>query len=376
MWNIKSKRLWWLLLIPVSLLVLITGRQSTGFVEVYRKYFPFSHLARLYSRAVGIIPFSVAELSVFAAGFAAVVLIIYFIVQLVVRKEKKKLILQSLVNIAVVGSVLFSVFVLFCGIYYYRAGIADYLGYEVKESSTEELYQVCMELAEQANTLSEEVSYNGDFSDIAAKTRNAYQNLGSRHAVFRGVYGKPKPVFLSKYMSYTEIVGIFIPFTMEANVNTDVVPYNIPSNACHEMAHMYGFMKEDEAGYIAYLACMASDEKEFQYSGTMHALISCKNALYGDDLELWAKVNDSLSERVKEDLRENSLYWEEIRRSDTGKAVAQAAEKVNDTYLKINGQKSGVKSYGKMVDLLLAQYRSEREKSENSALQQEGYSLR
>lgn len=33
------------------------------------------------------------------------------------------------------------------------------------------------------------------------------------------------------------------------------------------------------------------------------------------------------------------------------------AAKVNDSYLKSNRQEDGVKSYGRMVDLLLADYR-------------------
>jgi len=33
---------------------------------------------------------------------------------------------------------------------------------------------------------------------------------------------------------------------------------------------------------------------------------------------------------------------------------------VNDTYLKANNQSDGVKSYGKVVDLLLAWYRTQK----------------
>ena len=40
--------------------------------------------------------------------------------------------------------------------------------------------------------------------------------------------------------------------------------------------------------------------------------------------------------------------------------VAEVSNKVNDTYLKVNKQEDGVKSYGRMVDLLLAQYREGR----------------
>ncbi len=36
---------------------------------------------------------------------------------------------------------------------------------------------------------------------------------------------------------------------------------------------------------------------------------------------------------------------------------AEVANQMNDTYLKINDQEEGVRTYGRMVDLMLAHYR-------------------
>ena len=55
---------------------------------------------------------------------------------------------------------------------------------------------------------------------------------------------------------------------------------------------------------------------------------------------------------VEEDLRLNREFW---ARYD-GK-IAEVSNKVNDTYLKANGQKEGVKSYNRMVDLIVAYYK-------------------
>jgi len=40
--------------------------------------------------------------------------------------------------------------------------------------------------------------------------------------------------------------------------------------------------------------------------------------------------------------------------------MAETAEKVNDTYLKANNQTDGTQSYGRVVDLLLAEYRQKK----------------
>jgi hypothetical protein len=44
--------------------------------------------------------------------------------------------------------------------------------------------------------------------------------------------------------------------------------------------------------------------------------------------------------------------------SKTVQTVREVSSKVNDTYLKVQGQSQGVRSYGRMVDLLLAERRA------------------
>jgi hypothetical protein len=155
-------------------------------------------------------------------------------------------------------------------------------------------------------------------------------------------------------MSQTEITGIFFPFTMEANVNVDVPDYSIPVTMLHELAHLRGFMREDEANFIAYLAGIKSDNVELNYSGTMLALIIAGNALYDQSPELYFEIRKGYSDGVINDIRANSMYWQQYE--DT--VVSTISNKINDTYLKVNAQADGVKSYGRMLDLLLANYRS------------------
>ena len=63
---------------------------------------------------------------------------------------------------------------------------------------------------------------------------------------------------------------------------------------------------------------------------------------------------DALDERAWVDLRGNNEFW---ARYD-GKA-AEVSNQLNDTYLKINSQADGVKSYGRVVDLMLAYARKQ-----------------
>jgi hypothetical protein len=249
------------------------------------------------------------------------------------------------------------------GINYYRKSFTYYSGLEIQESSIEELYSVTEDLANTANELRKEVpktDENGVFQlsknvyEIASISNKAFQSLSKEYPVLSGYYGSPKPVLISKAMSSTEITGIFIPFTMEANVNVDVPDYSIPATMLHELAHLRGFMREDEANYIAYLAGIESDNIELKYSAVMLAFTTASNALYDQDPMLDARVSSQLSEEVRKDLRAGAAYWQ----SFDNEVISTISNKINDTYLKVNNQSDGVKSYGRMVDLLIARYRN------------------
>jgi hypothetical protein len=120
----------------------------------------------------------------------------------------------------------------------------------------------------------------------------------------------------------------------------------------HELVHLRGFMREDEANFIAYLASIKSGYDDFCYSGTMTALTYSMNALYSADYDEFVRLYNLYSEDVIKDMEFSRNYWKQF---DT--KVSEVADKINDTYLKANNQQDGVRSYGRMVDLLLAYYR-------------------
>jgi hypothetical protein len=136
-------------------------------------------------------------------------------------------------------------------------------------------------------------------------------------------------------------------------VNVDIPPYQIPATMLHELVHLRGFMREDEANFISYLSCINSDFEDFAYSGTMLALTYSMNALYAEDPDAYAILRDTYSQEVRNDMIYSWNYWKNF---DT--KVAEVSNNINDAYLKANNQEDGVKSYGRMVDLLLAYYRN------------------
>ena len=190
--------------------------------------------------------------------------------------------------------------------------------------------------------------------DMEGRAAAAMEKLGEVYPSMKGYYPKPKRVFWSDFLSYQHISGVFSPFTVEAHYNKAMVPYNYGFTVCHELSHLRGFMREDEANFIAFLGCTNSSDAYFNYSGYLLGFIYASNALYAEDRDLWREVYAILPEEAVYDLNQNSEFW---ARYET--KVAEVAGQVNDTYLKANGQETGVKSYGHIVDLLIAYYKSQ-----------------
>lgn len=374
---IKRKRNLLLLLIPFGLLLNEWAKKNA---EVAEKVFAtgiYKVLSQCMGAFTGWLPFSLMELVIIAGPL----FLLFYIIRQIVRavrlapepyekpEKKRFFILMTMVeNLLCLAAVIFFAYVLLCGVNYHRYPVAYHFNLSVEESSMEELAGLFTELADTASTLRTQLTtedengvYELPFSkrELGQEAKKAYEALAEEYPVFGGKYPAPKPVFFSRLMSYTEITGVFTPWTMEANVNVDISPYSIGSTMCHELAHLRGFMREDEANYISYRACMASDSLDLQYSGTMLALIHTGNALYRQNADTYFDLyREHISAAVSRDLTANNEYWEQFEKPVIGDTTAgEIMEKVNDTYLKANDQTDGTRSYGRVVDLLLAEYR-------------------
>lgn len=141
-----------------------------------------------------------------------------------------------------------------------------------------------------------------------------------------------------------------MPLLVEPNVNIDQPAFMIPVTAAHEMAHARGLAREDDCDFAAILSCLSHDQPLWRYSGLISAWKSVGRRLWEEDPDSWNRIYaESLSPAVIRDLRAESDYWKAFETP-----LADLSEKVNNAYLKANRVEEGVKSYGAVVDLLLA----------------------
>lgn len=349
------------ILLAAGALLLIAAGASSAFAQWYSVHI-YPVWVGSVGRLAGILPFSLAELMLYALLIWILTAGVVHIRRIVHRREEKQIFYRWLQSLFLLAAVLFFLYVINCGINYRRESFSKASGICVEEYSVSELKEVCLWLTEEVNELSDKVKRDGD-GVMLLSSRNegageeavcAMQNLGSIYEELSGYYPEPKGLMVPWILSVQNLTGVYSPFTIEANYNTGMTDYNIPFTMCHELSHLRGFMQEEEANFLAFLACYNSEEVEFRYSGNLMGWIYCMNLLYKVDYKEWEEVREKLSPVIEADLGANREYWDKYDGT-----VAEVANKVNDTYLKANGQEDGVKSYNRMADLIVAYFRQQ-----------------
>ena len=354
-------------LIIITIVLNISGRKNVSFAEWYSTHI-YKILVATVGRIVGFLPFSLYELLIIF-GIALLFFVLSKTVYLIIKKHGRKILTMYARVFALLLTVL-ALFTINCGVNYHRKPFSYYSGLEITKQSTDVLINLCKSLIADANALvpyidtievpddADGTVYGAIFSlsntDTKSEAVKAMNRLGEIYPVLKGYYPKAKPVLFSKIMSYEFITGVY-SFTIEANYNNDVPDYVKADTICHELSHLRGFMREDEAGFIAYLACIHSDNVNFQYSGILNALSYVLNSVYSNcGAAVYTELYRSMDGQLMRDYLYDSKYWDKFKTP-----VADVADAVNNAYLVANAQTDGVKSYGRMVDLLLAYYSSQ-----------------
>lgn len=352
-----------LLLLPAALaLQYFASRYPLATEQIYSRGF-YRAISGAVSKYFNLFPFSCAEIILYAALIFAVFFLVNA-VSCIIRRHG-----LALLWLAVTAGCIFTtgyfLFMLMWGLNYCRVPIEESLGYKTGSPTVTELSAIMQSETERINSLCGSINYDGNgcshypggFKKISSEVNDGYDALIKQSAPQKNLFGtnrpRPKGVIASKLMSYTGIEGIFIPFTYEPNVNTDSPDFVLPFDAAHESAHFKGFAREQEANFIAYLACSANSDPYFQYSAHMEAYIYVSNALYETDSAEWKSVAAQLDSRASGDFK----YYSDYVAAHQSYA-AEVSNKVNDSYLKSQGQ-SGVITYDMFVTLLADKYRTE-----------------
>ncbi len=337
----------------LGLIVMLCYMLSEGFANFYNRY-PAAFFRGVMATVSGILPCSIAEAFIIMSPILAVSVIIY--------ANKKftsswREVGRFLLIILSVASLFFSTFALNFGAGYHTSSVDKLLELDREDVSAEQLRETAEYLVGEINKYTDTLAVNAEgstvmpygYEKLSEKLVEAYDKVCDEYEFVSRFPSRVKPVMLSEPWTYTHISGVYTYFSGEANINVNFPDYTLPYTAAHEMAHQRGIAREDEANFVAFLVCAASDDDYIRYSGYLNLYEYVSNALYSADKEAYSEVRSGLDRKARVEMSAYSKFFDKYREN----VAANVTETVNNTYLTIQGT-PGTKSYGMVVDLAVA----------------------
>lgn len=314
----------------------------------------------LLAKATGWVPFSVGEMTLILLPLFAI-LLIALTVRLAVRYDTK-LYCRTIAGLLSVICMLYSLFVLTLAPGYKSSTLDTKLGLARVPVSADELLHTAEILRDETHALLDEVTFRyANFSvmpysldEMNEKLNDAYEKAGEKYDFLNNFRSDIKYVILSEPMSYTHITGVYSYYTGEANLNINFPDYSLPYTAAHELAHQRGIARENEANFVAFLVCIESDDPYIQYSGYVNLLEYVMNSLYAASPDYYNTFYGTLDRQIVYEFYASSAFFEKYREN----IAADVSSAVNNNYLQSQGQVEGTRSYGLVVDLAVAYYKT------------------
>lgn len=321
-----------------------------------------------YGRFSDFFPFSFGELLLIAGIIIAAISVIIGLALIFLNKKQgfRKFSVIYYKTVSYIFLAVCLIMTLNCSMLYHCKPLDPNPDAEYREYTIDELQTLRNFVVEQCNIYSGKmprdsnghVIYDGD---MQAQAKQALINISDRYPKLKGYYPDVKKLMCSNLMSQAYMSGYYFPFSMEANCNSNMYITNYPEVYCHELSHLHGYIYEDEANFISYLACIESGDEFFIYCGYLGVLNYIDNAYFesiGEDIDEYLR-QPMISEQVYGDnvfLLEET--WDEVEETAvfSTDTVDAASDAFTETSLQLNGVKSGLASYGEVVGLLLQYY--------------------
>lgn len=346
----------WILLIVLTILIKWASWYP-DWVENNYTYGVYPYLTKLQRFLFGWIPFSIGDLFY---GFLVLIVILrtYRFFKVLFQKKLTRGYLVAALQQAIFFFLFVYVFFnLFWGLNYNRRGVSYQLGIEVKKYSLADLDTLTTAIQTRLNKYAEGSGEVQRDSFIRKKDLFREGRLAFRHAEKKYPYlayrpSSVKPSLFSYLGNYLGFQGYYNPFSGEAQVNTTIPRFLEPFVTSHEIAHQLGYAKENEANFVAFLACRDYPSPVFQYSLYFDMYNYAARELYRRDTALAAAFSKKLHPLVVKDIKEMRSFYRRYKNP-----VEPIITWSYGHFLKANNQPAGKETYNEVVAWLIAYYK-------------------
>lgn len=157
-----------------------------------------------------------------------------------------------------------------------------------------------------------------------------------------------KPSVYSYFLSRAGFSGYFNPYTHENQINYEVPTIGMPLTYTHEMTHQLGFASEAEANFIAYYTLKNSTNLKLRYAAELYGLKYALKEVRKIDEEKFLCYFENLNPGIIENIKETEEFWSKHKNFSS-----KIFKPLYGIFLKANNQKHGIRSYNRMVNLMI-----------------------
>lgn len=346
----------WILLILLTILIKWASWYP-GWVENYYTYGAYPAITRVQRFLFGWLPFSLGDLFY---GFLLLVVIFrsFRFFKLLFQKKLTRGYFVAAMQQAIFFFLFVYVFFnLLWGLNYNRKGISYQIGIEVKKYSLAELDTLTAAIQNRLNeyaalTTEEQRNSFAKKRDLFRESSLAFQSASKQFSFLTYQPASVKPSLFSYAGNYLGFQGYYNPFSGEAQVNTTIPRFLEPFVTVHEIAHQLGYGKENEANFVAFLACKNYESPVFKYSMYFDIYNYAINEVYKRDSMLAKAFHKKLHPQVIKDIKELNFFYRSYKNP-----VEPVITWSYGHFLKANNQPGGKQTYNEVVAWLIAYYK-------------------
>jgi Protein of unknown function (DUF3810) len=346
----------WVLLILLTILIKWASWYPQWVEENYT-YGIYPAIAKVQRFLFGWIPFSIGDLF-----YAFLILVILFKTGQFIRLLVKKRLSRQYFGAGLQQIIFFFLFVyvsfnLLWGLNYNRLGISRQLNIQVKVYTLADLDTLTGALQQKLNQYAALNTLAGRDSirrkkDLFKEGALAYKAAAEKYAFLSYTPASVKPSLYSYLGNYLGFQGYYNPFSGEGQVNTTIPRFLEPFVTTHEIAHQLGYGKENEANFVAFLACKEYASPVFRYSMYFDMYSYTINEVYRRDTAMSKAYQQKLHPLVIADSKEYRDFFKKYKNP-----VEPVITWFYGNYLKANNQPAGKQTYNEVVAWMIAYYK-------------------
>ena len=346
----------WVLLISMTILIKFASTQPLWVEENFATNI-YPVVSKIQRGVFGWIPFSVGDIL-----YAFLILVILFktgqLIKIIYKKKfNREYLLTGLKQLIFFFLLVYVLFYGLWGLNYSRPGIKYQLSLEIQPYSVEDIDTLTTLLQQRLNFYAESV--NEKQRDTFNKKKTLFEKATEAYMYAQNSFPfltynpqSIKPSVYSYLGNYLGFQGYYNPFTGEGQVNTTIPKTLEPFVTAHEIAHQLGYARENDANFVAFLACRSYPSDVFRYSLYFDMYSYSISELFRKDSMLAKTFESGLHPQAKKDYKELYVFFEKYENT-----VEPVVAWLYGNYLQANNQPEGKRSYNQVVAFLIAYFK-------------------